>query len=725
MAVTAGTGYLPKMSQSPGAIAPMRTRRGKPVKARQVKGSIAKTVLSYVRRGLGEEGVRRVLESAENRLGSTDLSEPASWMSVDATLAIAEAAAGVCGDPDIGRRAGEELMRISRERGTVDFVRAAGSVAAALELAANAATRMSDGRTFEILEAGDGHAVMVGTYVSAASAHPFFCAHTAGYFGLLPEVFGCTGIAVEPECMGRGDARCLYRIAWSRPLAPSDESDAAATAASRERADSFVTRFEQLHMMATELAGAEHVDTLLSRITERAGIAVDAHRYLLVVQGRSDGRVRIHHRGFDATAATRFAERLLSGDLREDERTIVADVVSGDHVYGRLAAISPRGSSVTAMDRRLLAAYARHAAAALDAVASLEAARRDRDTAEALLQLAHELARASSPAEVARRVADAIPRITGTDRVGVWLWDEPVGTLRLEAQYPAIAALAAPPVVLRAGRIAELARLADRPEPMAVDLDDASGPIRALMVAARLARCIVVPVVARGQFLGVLTAGFAAGDTTEWSTQQEEDLCARLGGLADQAATALDNVVLLARIQHQALHDPLTGLPNRIVLEDRTRQALLKASRSGHSCALLFLDLDCFKNVNDTLGHDVGDDLIAQVADRLRLSLRAADTLARFGGDEFVVLLSDPDSVAAAPVVAEKVLAALRTPFLLAGDQHVVSCSIGIACAPEDGDDYDTLLRHADAAMYRAKHTAGARYVRFGEPELSSAPQAS
>jgi diguanylate cyclase (GGDEF)-like protein len=154
-----------------------------------------------------------------------------------------------------------------------------------------------------------------------------------------------------------------------------------------------------------------------------------------------------------------------------------------------------------------------------------------------------------------------------------------------------------------------------------------------------------------------------------------------------------------------ATHDPLTGLPNRSLLKDRVHQALAATGRTGRCPALLLLDLDRFKEINDTLGHHHGDLLLQQVGDRLRGALRTSDTVARLGGDEFVVLLPDVPSSEAALGTAEKLLAALNQPFVLDDVTLDVEASFGLAVYPDHGDTFDSLLQHADVAMYTAKES--------------------
>lgn len=150
-------------------------------------------------------------------------------------------------------------------------------------------------------------------------------------------------------------------------------------------------------------------------------------------------------------------------------------------------------------------------------------------------------------------------------------------------------------------------------------------------------------------------------------------------------------------------HDALTGLPNRLLLEDRLEQAIAHAHRASRLVAVMFIDLDRFKNINDSLGHDAGDEVIVEMACRIANSLREADTVARQGGDEFVVVLPDMAHEEDAAIVAQKILESLFQPMVVSGQEVFPTGSIGISLYPRDGQDAQTLLKHADAAMYRAK----------------------
>jgi len=158
-----------------------------------------------------------------------------------------------------------------------------------------------------------------------------------------------------------------------------------------------------------------------------------------------------------------------------------------------------------------------------------------------------------------------------------------------------------------------------------------------------------------------------------------------------------------AIILHQAYHDVLTNLPNRLLFRDRLGQAILQSKRNQTELATMFIDLDRFKHVNDTFGHDKGDELLLEVTSRLKSCLRKGDTLARQGGDEFTVVLPDLHARDDARKVADKFLECLNLPFDLGGNKVTISASIGIAIFPHDGETIDELMRRADAAMYHIK----------------------
>ncbi|MDQ6674706.1 MAG: EAL domain-containing protein, partial [Chloroflexota bacterium] len=226
---------------------------------------------------------------------------------------------------------------------------------------------------------------------------------------------------------------------------------------------------------------------------------------------------------------------------------------------------------------------------------------------------------------------------------------------------------------------------------------------------------IAVPLLHEGRLMGSLSVHTL--DPARKFTDEDAEVLELLAGLASAALASLERTAELAaanrelmqardEAQQQALHDGLTGLPNRTLLRDRLQQAIFVSERDATALALLIMDLDRFKDVNDTLGHHTGDELLQQVGLRVRSVLRASDTVARMGGDEFGVVLPLAANAELASRLAQMLVKTLEQPFTLNGHAVSIGASIGIAMYPEHGTDVETLLRHADVAMYTAKRGA-------------------
>lgn len=192
---------------------------------------------------------------------------------------------------------------------------------------------------------------------------------------------------------------------------------------------------------------------------------------------------------------------------------------------------------------------------------------------------------------------------------------------------------------------------------------------------------------------------------------------------ARQLAAAIERSSLLALLRQQALYDSLTGLANRNLLTDRLEQACQRGERDGHRFALLFLDLDNFKTINDHLGHQAGDLVLQTVAQRLRQVLRRTDTVARFGGDEFVVLLEPIEQLAPAQQIAEKIRQVLALPVELNGQPWALSASIGLALYPQHGQQSAQLMMVADSVMYQAKYAGGDQVALAAPMQSASAAE--
>lgn len=218
-----------------------------------------------------------------------------------------------------------------------------------------------------------------------------------------------------------------------------------------------------------------------------------------------------------------------------------------------------------------------------------------------------------------------------------------------------------------------------------------------------------LPIIWKEQLVGVICLGYPAR-----AVPSDEDL-AYIRDYADRVGVAITAAAREDQLYRQARTDALTGLPNRFHFLDQLKQQVVQAQREGTSLAVLFTDLDRFKGINDSLGHAAGDQLLREVAARLRQCMREGDTIARLGGDEFTVLINQLRSTREAATVAEHVIAALSEPFLIEGAENVVTASIGIAVYPSDGASAEDLMRGADTAMYRAKDGGRGMYAFFEE----------
>ena len=216
--------------------------------------------------------------------------------------------------------------------------------------------------------------------------------------------------------------------------------------------------------------------------------------------------------------------------------------------------------------------------------------------------------------------------------------------------------------------------------------------------------------------VALLTESAALADHAQQLQRANEHLV-----MSTIAAHELAEEIGRAKLQmaYLAQHDALTGLPNRILLNDRLTQAMALAQRQGKQLALMFLDLDRFKYINDSLGHSVGDQLLLSVAHHLTAAVRGSDTVCRQGGDEFVILLADVEHARDAALSAEKILTALTAPHRIDQLELHVTVSIGISIYPEDGQDVDSLIKSADTAMYHAKEN-GRNNFQFFEPNMNA-----
>jgi diguanylate cyclase (GGDEF)-like protein len=255
-------------------------------------------------------------------------------------------------------------------------------------------------------------------------------------------------------------------------------------------------------------------------------------------------------------------------------------------------------------------------------------------------------------------------------------------------------------------------------EGVIIDRTSASPGSRDILSRRRIDHAMVALLRGRSRLVGSLMVGshISARSFDQRDLHLFQSLAIQVtstleNGRLEQSITRLTE--LQEQLSHQAFHDSLTDLANRSLFSDRIDHALLRRSRTGKPVAVLFIDLDDFKAVNDTMGHSAGDQLLIGVAERLRNSLRRPDTAARLGGDEFAVLIEDIDEPDEAAAVADRIFAALLEPFAVAGQSVTVHASIGVAVSDDATDSASRLMRHADVAMYAAKSAGKHRHVLF------------
>lgn len=675
---------------------------------RQIGASMVVVTLRYVRRVAGVAAVSRVLELAGFDPADPRAEDASGWVTYSEAERVFEAAAQVTGEHDVAFKAGDEMLRQYAGSEVAALLRGLGSPTAVLENVMATASKFSTVTSMAPIELADDHAVVESRTAAPLVRSTLFCQYQAGMLSQASALFGMGAAeVVELECQTQGDARCLYRVTYS----VDDGSPEHRIARLENDLAALQARFQSLQEASSELVSATSVEEVLATVTSRAGKAVRAPQFLLAVRLSADAPLRVHHEGFASDEVAReHAEAFLAGGTDHDGSLLVVDVATSLHEFGILAAAFPGAGGFLPQERQLLQAYASHAAALLEVASALDEARRKNETARTLLALASHLARVRTEQEVASAVVESLPRIVGSRFGALLLRADEQAPLRFVASIgmePEVeAALGA--IEARLGDTPLLAQLLDERRPVFLDRDGGDPFIAALFQLVGNRMAAAVPIVVQGEVVGVIGADVESG-------QPRLDVAERLEGLADQAASALLNVRLLEAIRAQALHDSLTGLPNARYMAERAEVAVGDASLRQTRMALLFIDLDHFKPVNDTYGHAVGDDVLRIAAERLRGQLRGTDIVARLGGDEFIVLITELGRPEDAIATAERLCRSLDDPIAVGDAVVKVSSSIGIALFPDHGAEFDALLKRADAAMYSAKadrrgtfHLAGA-----------------
>jgi len=670
-------------------------------------------IIRRVRTVAGESALERLLSIAGSTRTLAFLEDNNNWVTVEESMALFEAAAEVTGDPAIARHVGEDA--VSQYSGTqvATVLRSLGSPEEMLRQIATVAAKFSTVSDMEIAELSPGRAVV---HRSTRPPHPTpraLCEWAAGLLSAATMLYGVPPAAVrETQCQADGAGHCHFEVVWDDAIAARMANPEEHIVALEAQLVSLNARFETMYRAAGDLIADDDLASALDKITESSATAVRAQRYLLVVRPEPDAELEIHHRGFADADARAMADEVMHTEPAAAPATwLLADVRSHRHHYGRLLALFDHEQPVFPQERQALEHYARYAANALDRSIALVEARRGHEDTTALLDFARSLAGADSSHEVARRLAEAVPLLVDCDRVAVFLRQEGSDLLQCKATHNYPPALDAQMRGLRISRGESAPEMADelfdtsKAHPLYFGPESTSSFVQEMMRTFGSAAIVYVPIIARDNVLGVLSVSVT---TNAARLRESRELQDRLSGIVAQAAVGLENGELIDRMSHQARHDALTGLANRTHFAERFRNALDGAREDGRPLGLFFVDLDNFKHINDEYGHATGDELLRQVSSRLLGTVRSLDTVARLGGDEFAIVLSQATLLTEVDAAAARVIEAFDRPFQIAGYALEVRASVGRALWPQDADELEELMHHADAAMYRAKRATRA-----------------
>jgi diguanylate cyclase (GGDEF)-like protein len=667
-------------------------------------------LLAEVAELAGNDAIPELLRTAGSTRTVEYLSDISNWISYDEAVALWRAGMQVTHNPQLPTLTGRRAARRLSSSPVAALLRSLGSPENIYRQITTTASKFTTVVRLDAVEAGPGFAVITSTPINGFPRAAEHCGWTIGMLSTTTILFGMPPAHVEHDCCAAlGASECTYRVTWRADkedeLGDSDDQ----LLSLRQQLAGMQERLHSMFATASDLIAADDVADVLARITDRAALEVRAPRYLLAVRLEEGGALHTHHRGFAEDEVTRHAEEILGRHPVDQPKSwLVVPVRSDRRDYGRLLAAFDADERFFPQERELLEVYARYAATALDGAAALIEANRRYHQSSALLKLARVLATAGTSDEVAQRLADAVPLVVDSDRVSVLLWDPARGELVRRAMTTRDAS---DPVAVGEWSWAPgcgdspFDRLLDDPhhDPIFVDVASGDQKVRTALRDRGDVAAVMVPLAAGDALLGVLAV--TVRDRAE-RLRPHPDLLDRLSGVAAQGATALQNGRLVDEITHQALHDQLTGLANRLQFADRLRKAVTRARQRDELVTMFYLDLDGFKPVNDEFGHDVGDQLLTALAERLTGCVRSSDLVARLGGDEFAVLITTQTSPEESGALAERLAGAFADPFVIDGRILKIRASIGSAVYPIDADSADGLLRRADASMFEAKRSA-------------------
>ncbi len=533
---------------------------------RETAGTTICLIVRYVRAHAGDDAVARLLELAGETRPLEALEDEHRWSTYEQKISLFDAACVVLDDPDALLHIGEHALDHEVGPGIRILIRALGSPRMVIANVAKACPKFSTVATMQA-DIVDRHRALVTYRLDADKVpHRGDCQLNIGLLRTIGPIFGFDLLSVTHlECQVDGAAACRYEVSW--PKRRTIRRRRAQYRALENQVDALAGQLRLMQSTTADLVSPDDLDEVLQRIVSHAGRAVSATGYLLTLTDPTVLARPVYADGIPVEHQDAMAAEVLAGPLGQDGHRLVIEVASSQRSYGRLAAFS-RGASFFDSEEQALTAYARSAAAALDVSIALDQAQRRGAATAALLGLARALAEPISPARVARITASAIPEIVRVDAAAVMLWDPDSETLVATGRtgWSREVGTTIDRLVIRPDETPGLRQMLAAPSTRIVR-STGDGPIATLVRNFGWPALAVAPIHARrGGFLGVAVASI-----TDENLRRVDEICERMAAVADHAATAIQNSMLHEQLQHQAVHDPLTGLANRGARDRGTR----------------------------------------------------------------------------------------------------------------------------------------------------------
>ncbi len=615
--------------------------------------SLTAVLLARVERYGGTDAITALLRESGSERSREYLTDIGNWISYEEALALWRAGARITHHPQFARAVGEDAPRELNGSPVAALLRSLGSAEEIYRQLATGASKFSTVASLMAVEVEPGGAEIVATAVEGFPRDPDHCAWTCGLLSQVPVLFGLAPATVEhEECQALGASCCRYRMSWNAE-ARVDAGSQHLLEGLHHQLDAMRERQRSMFATAADLIGADEIAEVLARITDRAAGEVRAPRYLLAVRTTADGELHCHKKGFDEHEAELYAERILSDDAASLPGSwLVVPVRSNRRDYGRLLAMYDDGVRFFPEERELFEVYARYAASALDGATALA------DAKQGQAQLAH-----------AQRLA----------QLGSWEWDLRRNVIERSAEDLRLFGLDPDAPAMSYERSLKMVHPDDR--------DRVEQLVRATVEHGEPYACEMRLVLADGEVRTLLSRG---------EPQFADGRVVRIRGTHQDIT---DRKRMENQLQYQADHDPLTGLYNRRRFAEELNRVLRYASRYSRHGAVVMLDLDDFKFVNDTHGHAAGDAALKRFAKTISLRVRESDVVARLGGDEFAIVLPETDEQHACAVVED-----IRAELAKRDIDHPLRVSAGLTLF-DGGQELvaDDALIAADIALYEAK----------------------